>query len=290
MSNEQIPFSGGVVELRGSSSQTLTLDNNEPVLVKWEPLDRIALDVEVRASIQQYNGLDDRYNTPPAWIRYQSHVGHGRSIWIEPPDLPVRANFGGSVEPKQILWPVMPARGLCLRQTSRELSIAFRNSGFYGREYLDRDLAGGAKTVLTEGGFSVPTFPIVTLTVSIQPVYGLDTALSYRYAHWTPSDWGKVIAFPAGAREWRLFDLQGQSLPEHYPGEFDDPEAWGHFDSFPTRIDYVDQLGGSVHTTGLIPAPHIDEDWHAIPLHAWGFMVNTDGSADDAEPFTAEFR
>lgn len=299
MSSEKIPFSGGVVELRGNSSQTITLDSNAPVAVKWEPLDRISLDVEVRAAIQQYPGLSNQAIMPAPWVRFQTSIGHGRSIWDEPPSKFVRDNFGFGHDAvpgnKEISWPIMPGRGLCHRVTAREFTIAFKNCGWYGGEYTFRDENGGLEEVDVGGGVMIPTFPKITLTVSIQPVYGLDTALSYRYAHWDLRDHDKrVIAFPAGAREFRIFDLSGRQIEEKQPPDgWMDP--WVTSDAFPTRLTYVDQLGATVGTGDDTPVAYIEsEEWSPIPLFAWGFMVNRNSTSEviatTAEQFTVEFR
>jgi hypothetical protein len=295
------------VELRGNASQLVTLSDIAPARIAWEPVDKRAMDIEVRISFQQLPGLPLTFlgNLGAPFIRWSMRTSHGASIIEEPPSTfplqPGTHQAFGSI-PKT-LGSLMPGRGLHFRCTSRELSIDLQNTGFFGVGLALRDGVppvfsvppGGFGEFLDELGFpTVRSFPPAVLRVSFQPVEGLQVPVLPRYASVDPKfqNWGNYVPFPAAASEWRVFDSNGGPVLAPYDETVDDQ---------PTRdknaarlIRILDPIGAPVCTV----LPNGVEAWTPIPLGAWAlhraYSYALDDSSDiayaAAQPFNVEFR
>lgn len=219
---EALPYQGGVVYLRSHSTHTLVLDDTAPQQARWEPLDRTALDIEVRISWQQLQGLPDFPDMLDApIIRYGIQSAYGRSIYQEPsPLFPLTHNVHiPGLPTAHAQLHSLPGRGLVTRLSSRELAISVVNTGWGGRGLKDRELYGSVYTDLYPA--NTPTFPRIAISVSFQPATSGELLVFPRSTLYVPQytassgtppkehEFGSYVPFPMSAQEWRIVDEDG---------------------------------------------------------------------------------
>ena len=177
---QQIVHAGRVIKLSGPGSQNLKLQGTGEVLFAWEPADRSANDLELRARIVSASG---GIGSIPV-VRWKTEIGHGSAAWVEPQ--PSFQDVAGS----PMLNYSLPARGMAWHVTTRWFRIAFANQG---------TLVGG---VLEES----------TVQVTVLPTWSAAGWALYPYSHLAFPVAGVQQPFPMTAREWRLRDSQGQPI------------------------------------------------------------------------------
>ena len=184
MGSEQIVYGDAIVlPLRGPSSQLITIPQHGTAHIGWLPTDRRSCDVEMRVGIVGWTLAPGIVVVPDPDVRWWVEVGHGKYVWTEPPPALVPQNVP-SVE-----QAYLPTRGLLIRVSTRELRFNARfNGGFLAA--LNR-------------------FVDITLSVSFMPVDAMEEPLYPLEDVVTPSVGGKFAKFPPGAKEWRLFDVDG---------------------------------------------------------------------------------
>ena len=170
---------GGVVKLRGPSALRLKLQGMGAVQLAWEPEDRRQAEVEIRARLVSCDGV---IGTRPI-LRMRAELGHGKSVWSEPPT-PFTVVAGSP-----IVRYVVPARGGLWRLNVRELRLIFQNGGAIGGP------------LWTEG----------EVDVSIQPCSGMQPP-HFPRSHLAFPVAGVVQPFPIEATEWRACDERGLPL------------------------------------------------------------------------------
>jgi len=250
---EQLPYQadGRHVELRGPAGQVLELLADGPKTIQWSPVDRRALEVEVRILLTDYlpvGGLE----SPD--VRWRMRYGHGKHTWQSPRVCP--AAFGAGVP--AFVNNSLPARGIVFRVAAREFDIELRNMG------LQRVYHGDPYT----------TYTSTLISISFQPVFGMQTPLFPRVARGkgfnvTTLETVKTFQpFPPEANEFRLFDDNG--LP------FDSTAGAG-----------IDFYGMDGYAIGLAQELEMYADWRPIPFlaAAWGA-----GEPDTSEFVHAEYR
>lgn len=179
---ETMQVQGGrsAVELSGPSSQILRFSTGMTLPFSWAPVDRRQCEVELRARMVGVSS--DALGAVPV-VRWRMQLGHGRSVWPEPP--PVPAFIAGSPMHEYTL----PARGMILRLNVRELKLLLR---------LAPPIGG-------------PDIASVDVELSVQPCWGM-LVPQVPYAHWALAGAGFQQPHPMEAREWRLTDLAGLPL------------------------------------------------------------------------------
>lgn len=122
---ETLPYSGApaALRLRGPSAQILKLNMAGPVAIQWAPVDRRALEVELRVLPLWSSAfaLFDPGKIPIVF--YQLRYGHGVYTWNEPREPPAPFSATGFVEFQPY---VLPARGMLLRLSVRECQLTLR--------------------------------------------------------------------------------------------------------------------------------------------------------------------
>jgi hypothetical protein len=182
---EQLVYNGTATELplQGPSAQLLTLPLNAVKQIQWAPTDRRVQDVEVRAAVVSF----DKGAIPPTdhndpYVRWRVDVGHGKYVWTEPP-YHFPANKGALTG-----MYMLPARGLIMRATTRELRL----------------------TLKFEGNFKALNFTNVTVSVSFQPVTAMTLPAYARESGCLVGLTNDIQLFPQESSEWRMFDMFGQ--------------------------------------------------------------------------------
>lgn len=182
--DEVIPFLGArsQLPLRAPSSIVLEIPLTGEKTFSWEPKQRDAAEVEVRARILAATGLV--LGQIPI-VRMLWAIGHGKSVWTEPP--PNQPIIVGS----PTLPFTLPARGVCTRLSTRELQVTFRFQGL---------LSGVA-----------PVGSSVKVEISCQPVLcSTRPTLIHELGAFPVA--GVIQPFPVEASEWRLSDDIGLPL------------------------------------------------------------------------------
>ena len=179
-----IPHAGRVVKLTAPASQQLKLQGDGSIGINWDPEDKAAMQVEVRARVESTSVPVDEIPL----IRWSSEVTHGHAVWTEPAQTQKElAQLVPSLD------YALPGRGMVWRTSSRRFTITFRNAGELG---TGDDIASSK------------------LLVSILPVWGglVDV---YPYAHVSqniPASNLQRNVFPMTAREWRLMTVLGRPV------------------------------------------------------------------------------
>lgn len=177
----KIAFLGNEVVLRAPASLSFDLQGvavGAEQILTWDPVDKQAMTLEVRARILGTNVG----NALIPIVRWWSEVSHGEKVWREPPPFAQAAgvefqDFG------------LPGRGMTFRVNSRRFRIGFRNDG-----------------ARNDVGIIVPPDPIKnTLAVSVLPVCTPGDA----YPPSTYQTLDAIGSFPMTAREWRVMGLDG---------------------------------------------------------------------------------
>jgi hypothetical protein len=187
----RLPFGEhGEAHLRGPFGQVLTLEGAGPKSLQWAPDDRRVEVLEFRAYITTY-GPNPGFPSVPPLVRWRLDYGHGQMNYQSPVVMPYTIEGGLDAFSRNVL----PARGLCLRISARELKITFESPS-----KIDN---------------SAP-WDQVKVTVSMQPVYAGEPTLVPRQ-HYTANlaivGGTPLEPFPAEAAEFRIFDEQGQPYP-----------------------------------------------------------------------------
>lgn len=284
---------GGRVELRGQSTSIVTLDTMAPVQVRWEPTDRRAMDVEVRVVFQQVRGYVQGQAYPffiyAPWIRWSTHIGHGKSVHAEPAQsFPTTSDslaflFGegaqlNTIAPR-VVSHLMPARGLLFRVNARELTVTLQNTGYFGQGAKHQE-EYGATFPADPGNTPAPTLPAVTMIASFQPVMGLDIVACPRFTAFDPHNpsTGTFVQLPPSAREWRVFDSRGMPFD---PAEVD--ETTGETEDDYRSLTLLDPFGIPLYPELLLSDL---AEFRPIPPGAWGFYVEP--HTNDADAYTLD--
>ena len=172
----KIPWAGRNIVLRSPASQSLDIEGTGEKLLSWEPEDKEALDLEVRARIVGTTAT--ALQTPV--VRWWTETGHGNSVWREP------TPFDQSAAIRMRDWS-LPGRGIVFRVAARRFRIAFRGAG----------LVSDPASLVARN----------TIQVSIMPTYTNACGCPYTSSNFAPLD--VVHAFPMTAREWRLMTNDG---------------------------------------------------------------------------------
>ena len=279
--------SDGGVELQGNLSQLIELTHAEPVPIKWEPLDRRAMDVEVRVWMHQIPGLSaPAIEIGAPWIRWGMRTGHGAVVFDEPQvSFPLKpGTFDAFADIPRTLPSLMPGRGLHFRVNAREFTLVLQNTGYFGVGYALRDTYG---EFLEESGLpTVHSFPPVVMGVSFQPVEGLIVPVLPRYASVVPADtqlqWGNYVQVPAAAGEWRAFDDTGKVIAADYDDS--DPDFIERNEAAAIRcLDPAGKLIAEVLPWEL-------SEFQPLPLGIWAFHRPIPMGLFGAYPFNVEFR
>lgn len=170
----EVPFGGRVITLNSPSSQQFTLEGTGEKIIAWEPTDREAMQVEVRARIMS---TDAAIETFPM-VRWRTEVSAGNAVWKEPFQVPAATTQSRNF--------AVPARGMVWRTGARQFRIGFTWDG-------DNASAANGQAVLQ---------------VSILPVWGTEVD-TYPYAETGARNDLNAYPFPMTAREWRLYDADG---------------------------------------------------------------------------------
>jgi hypothetical protein len=186
-----LPFGEhGEVKLRGPFGQVLTLEGAGPKQIQWAPVDRRVEELEFRAFITTY-GPDPGFPSVPPLVRWRLDYGHGQLTYQSPVLMPYTIEGGVDAFSRNVL----PARGLCLRTSARELKMTFESPS-----KIDNTAPWGQ----------------VKISVSLQPVYAGEPPLvpKQHYAANLALVGGFPLEpFPPEATEFRIFDEQGQPYP-----------------------------------------------------------------------------
>jgi hypothetical protein len=184
--SESLVYTGGleVMPLRGPSAQLLKLQSDGPIAITWAPTDKRATDLEVRVRLIDVIGADGDINPPV--VRWHMQLGHGMYVWNQPP---LSAPFAGGA-------PVyadyaLPARGVVLRMSTRELTIRLRQ---IGKRDAPFDL-----------------YPALIVSVSFLPCIGMRLP-AFAQQDYSPTVGGAGLPaapFPTEANEFRVFNDHG---------------------------------------------------------------------------------
>jgi hypothetical protein len=188
LGSEQLVYTGSVdvMPLRGQSSQVLNIPQGSTARFQWAPSDRRASTVEVKAQIQSYKLSPFDYQPGVVFpdVRYRLTFGHGQYTYTDP----LRAaQSDGNSTPPQLKGYTLPARGIVLRLTVRELIVEFETSQ--------------VDNVIQNTQILLSFMPVATTDL---PTYGDSSE-----GHGLIRDTG-IQVFPAWAKEWRLRDFSGQ--------------------------------------------------------------------------------
>lgn len=296
---ESLPYAGGTVYLRAHSSQTVVMDDTAPVRVAWEPVERTALEIEMRISWQQLQGLPDFPDMlEPPIVRYGVNSTHGRSFYQEPaPTFPLTPNVHIPGLPTATAqMHSLPGRGLVTRLSSRELSVSLVNTGWGGRGLIDREQWGPFFQDLYPP--NTPTFPRISVTVSFQPAAsGAELLVFPRSTLYVPQytqvgvnppkehQFGSYVPFPMAAQEWRVLDEEGQPFDasEHYTA--------GYGFTSPDDVDIVVINPTGFHISYV--RAHTLAEFSPIPHNGFAFASffgNFSNGNVRPRRFVAEFR
>ena len=179
----RIAWSGRDIVLRSPASQSLDLGGTGEKLLSWEPENKEAIDIEVRARIV---GTSATVAQTPI-VRWWTETGHGNSVWREPTPFDVTSAV------RMRNWS-LPGRGIVFRIAARQFRIGFQGDG----------IAGNPAAVIRN-----------TIHVSIQPTYTAPCGCPYTSSDLVPI--GEVHAFPMTAREWQLMTADGQPVTGGVP-------------------------------------------------------------------------
>lgn len=175
----RIRHGGKAILLNGPASQNLDLEGTGAKELTWEPKDKQANEIEVRARLVSSSGL---IGDVPI-VRWFSETSHGDAVWTEPAEtLPI-------ISGTPVVDHSLPARGFSFRVTARQFRIGFRNQG----------MITGAPLVRTK------------VQVSILPGWGAFPPI-YPYQQIVFPFAGVQQPFPITAREWKLTDATGKPL------------------------------------------------------------------------------
>lgn len=194
--NLSLPHAGSVVttKLRGNPGEILTLPGPavggapyNPLMLQWNPEDRRALEVELRARIVeiQFVGGGIAASCMPN-VRWYVELGHGSTVWTRPSKPLVTGTT--------IKTHLLPARGLMLRASVREMKFFVGVDPFPADNIVFAGLGG--------------TIAQVKVQVSYQPVVS-------QLAAWPRQDvtiGGEIFQFPMEANEFRVRDQNGQAF------------------------------------------------------------------------------
>lgn len=249
---EKMPYlDGSEIKLRGPSGLILELVSNGQRQFQWAPEDKRALDVELRAFIVDYGPVPPGPDAPdPPVVRFGMTFGHGVQTWNHPIATPY--GLAGTIGGAQITVPwVLPARGLVMRMSCRELFFSLQSP---------------SKLVDPATG----PWPYTKVQVSIQPVHSarLPAIARQQYGMTAPPAGSFYLeTFPPEATEFRLFDNQGR------------PFAAGA-----DLITFQD-LGGGQLGAGVDVALYAT--FQPIPVNAIGWSA---GTPDPTVGVSAEYR
>jgi hypothetical protein len=185
---ESMPHVGvvEVLRLRGPSAQILRTQKRGPIAIQWAPVDRGALEVELRAQplMTSFGSIFDAGKIPV--ISYTLDYGHGVYTWTEPRLFQApQTGVSTPLEP----W-TLPARGMVLRLAVREWKITFRCDGSIDGTTVDAN----------------------TIAVSFQPVYTVEPPRVPRTTFHRVVVPAVACALPMAADEMRVRDKFGQPI------------------------------------------------------------------------------
>lgn len=170
----EVPFGGRVVTLNSPSSQQFTLEGTGEKIIAWEPTDKEAMQVEVRARIMSTDAAQEEF----PMVRWRTEVSAGNAVWKEPFQVPT--------DTTQVRNFSVPARGMVWRTGARQFRIGFTWDG-------DNASQANGRAVLQ---------------VSILPVWGTEVD-TYPYAETGARNDLNGYPFPMTSREWRLCNQNG---------------------------------------------------------------------------------
>jgi hypothetical protein len=187
---EHMPYAGGEsdVALAGPSGQVIELAADGVNTIQWAPVDRRAMEVEIR--IRLLNHLNpDRVLSDPPLLRASLTFGHGKLTWQEPFIAPpfATSEVGGLFAYHRY---AVPARGVVWRVDARELKLYLQSPG---------TLSGAA------------SYPRTSVMVSFQPCQAMERPVFPQMEYAVTALGPPIVAaaFPQAANEWRLFDANG---------------------------------------------------------------------------------
>lgn len=262
------------IELRGPAAQLLELDGLGSKTVAWQPVDRRAMDIEIRARVFAVKTVPFGWEMGAPFVRWSTETSHGNHVWTDPPLMfPVaqtQVESGYQFDQRQRLqWNLMPARGISFRVTTREFKLELRNEGFYGR--------GPYNGPADIAAYGVAKLPSVAIAISFQPVAGLETSVypfvnGYDNSEPDGDYDGNCMVYPTEAKEWRVRQPDGTPFV---------------LDAASTAINPAVNVLGLVGDRQSSPYMHQVTEWTPIPFGGWGFYSEPDpyGSA-----FMVEFR
>jgi hypothetical protein len=177
----RVPHAGRVISLRGPVAQVLTLKSTEPLVLDWQPENKEAGEIELRA--RMIGVVPPTIGIPI--VRWSTETGHGDMVWREPqPNLP---NI--SIEPSEPF--TLPGRGMLFRTSARQFRI----------------------TMFTEGGALGGVITESAIRVSVNPCWGERWEASPYSDSIRKVGVGQIVAMPIHAREWRLSGVSGLPVP-----------------------------------------------------------------------------
>lgn len=168
---DKMPFGGKVITLAGPASQELDLGGVAQVILAWEPKDKSAHEIEVRARIVNITDPDSEGDPEVEW---SMEVGHGSDVWREP-------SLSKTSQALKMKNFTLPGRGMIWRIASRWFRIGFANVGAFA--------TSEAKSIVQ---------------VSFLPVWGEHSGVRPYIYRAAISVANEQHPFPIAAREFRI--------------------------------------------------------------------------------------
>lgn len=170
---DTIVFGGRPIRLASPGSQELILTGVATEILAWEPKDKGAHEIEVRARIVDV--LNPEPESAPE-VRWFIEVGHGSDVWREPP-------LSKTLQQLTMQDFTLPGRGMIWRVATRFFRIGFHNAG---------PTAGPGRTFKVQ--------------VTFLPVWGEHSGVR-PYVYRAPVNGvTDQHAFPIAAREFQIVD------------------------------------------------------------------------------------
>jgi len=178
----EMRHAGRTITLRAPASQELQLQGTGALQLVWEPLDRDAQDLELRARL-----VDTKMPVGEVpVVQWKCETAHGDAVWSEPQPQ-FRSGLAAGILVDEF---TLPARGMSWRVNAREFRISISAQPSLSEEPVE------------------PTQSVVK--VSILPGWGANAPI-YPYQQLVRAN-GKGKVFPITSREWRLMDFHGLPL------------------------------------------------------------------------------
>jgi len=177
---DEMEFSGRTIVLHEPASQELELNGPNGLLLAWEPKDKQALELEVRARIVTIFAPDTESIPQVFW---HMEIGHGDDQAREP-----ILSLLTSIRAFSL-----PARGMIWRTAARNFRIEFSNVGYIGAP------AQALKSIV-----QVSILPTYGTHINVAP-YVLRNALSANFS--------EIHLFPITAREFKMTTNTGVPVP-----------------------------------------------------------------------------